>query len=138
METVTADLNGTLALEVVGREAVSELRRLIGTGALEPWSADETLALEMARRAAAAWLITGAYRRVGDNVRVTAKLIDVAEGTIVQTVKLDGDQKDILALEDLIVPELAARIRGAARREGASGQESASPDPVGTGIEGGG
>jgi TolB-like protein len=64
------------------------------------------LALEWARRARAGWLVTGAFQRFDDQVRITARLTDAREGTIVRTVKIDGDSDQVLALEDRIVREL--------------------------------
>jgi TolB-like protein len=105
-ETVTADINTALGFEVVGREAVSELRRLGAPAAPGNPASEDTQALEWARRAGAGWLITGAYQRFDDRIRITAKLIDTQEGTIVRTAKIDGDARQILALQDRIVPEL--------------------------------
>jgi TolB-like protein len=105
-DAVTADLNSTLGFEVVGREAISELRKLVGTGIGEGPAAEDMLALEWARRARAGWLVTGAFQRFDDQVRITARLTDAREGTIVRTVKIDGDSDQVLALEDRIVREL--------------------------------
>ena len=58
----------------------------------------------------AGWLITGAYQRLGDRLRVTAKLIDAHEGTIVQTVKIDGTAEEIFDLQDRVVPELTSGL----------------------------
>jgi TolB-like protein/predicted Ser/Thr protein kinase len=109
-ETVTADVNRTLGFDIIGREAVSELRRLAGPVAPGAAVAEDTLALEWARRARAGWLITGAYQRFGDTVRITAKLIDAREGAVVQSVKIDGEAHEMLAMQDRIVPELTASL----------------------------
>ncbi len=108
-ETVLADLNSALGLEVVGREAVSEVRRL-GVAIDQAEAGNDTTALEVARRVGAGWLITGAYQQLGDRMRVTAKLIDAHEGTIVQTVKIDGTAEQIFDLQDRIVPELTSEL----------------------------
>ena len=76
---------------------------------------DRLLTLEtvsvVAEESTAAWIITGGIQRVGNSVRVTATLIDVAEGTVVRSVKVDGliDQLDRLQSE--VASELSDSVR---------------------------
>ena len=59
----------------------------------------------------AAWVITGAVQRVGDIVRVTATLIDVARGAIVRAVKVDGPIEGLAQLQSDVAAELSNSVR---------------------------
>jgi tetratricopeptide (TPR) repeat protein/predicted Ser/Thr protein kinase len=107
-ETVTADLKLVEGLTVVGRERVAEqLRKLGGADGLP----DDEIAVRVGRELCARWVISGGLQRVGDRLRVTALLTDVATGTLARTVKADGSVEDVFALQDRIVEELAPVLR---------------------------
>ena len=57
----------------------------------------------------AAWLINGGYQLVGDQLRLTARLVEVSSGNSLKSVKIDG------ALDELshVVDELIATLRPA-------------------------
>ena len=70
-ETLTADLAGIGTLRVVGSEAVAAaLDRLES----EPGS-DSEPAVQAARLLGARWVVRGAYQRVGERLRLTARLM---------------------------------------------------------------
>ena len=50
----------------------------------------DAAAMKAATAQNATWLIGGGYQRVGGQVRITARLIDVATGELIHTVKTDG------------------------------------------------
>src|SRR5204862_511973 len=78
-ETVTAELKCVDGLTVVGRERVWEvLRKLGAVGA-----PDEAQATSAGRELGARWVITGGYQRLGETVRVTARVTEVDTGAIV-------------------------------------------------------
>jgi tetratricopeptide (TPR) repeat protein/predicted Ser/Thr protein kinase len=110
-ETVTADLKALGAFPVVGRDRVFEVWRNLG-GPDAP--APERLATRLGREVGAAWVVAGGYQRVGETVRVTARLTEVASGAVARTVKLDGPLGQIFALQDRIVRELAEGLPGTA------------------------
>ena len=58
----------------------------------------DAAAMDAATEQNATWLIGGGYQRVGDQVRITARLIDVASGALIHTVKTDGRMDDLAAL----------------------------------------
>ena len=103
-ETATADLKALDGVTVIARERVTEaLRKLTGrTDA--PGAA---LAAEVGRELLARWVVSGGYQRVGETVRVTARLTEVATGAVLRTVKLDGTMDGLFALQDRVVRELA-------------------------------
>ena len=66
------------------------------------------------------YLLEGSVRAVGSRVRITAQLVDAADGTHVWADKFDRDLVDILALQDEITESVVAAIEPAMlRREGA-------------------
>ena len=107
-ETVTADLKCVEGLVVIGRERVFEaLRKLGAVGAPD----DEAQATRAARELGARWVVTGGYQRLGDTVRVTARVTEVDTGTVVHTAKVDGRMGEIFELQDRIVEELSSGLR---------------------------
>ena len=67
---------------------------------------DDVGAREAGQRHGAAWVVTGGFQRVGDQLRVIARLLDVARGDIRRTVTLDGTGGELFALQDRVVAEL--------------------------------
>jgi len=104
-ETVTSELKKVRGLSVIGRERTFEVLKDLGTGQLSDF--DETVAIDVGRRLAASWILGGGYQRLGEMIRITARVIDVNTGEVVRTVKIDGDIKEIFVLQDKIVYELS-------------------------------
>ena len=69
---------------------VDGLRALDGVSAVRLDERDEATALASASENGATWLISGGYQHVAGQVRITARLLDVATGELLQTVKVDG------------------------------------------------
>ena len=157
-ETVSADFerfgtaavvrHGELEEKVAGRGAgVREgrfLREAAGGGA---GVVEERLLRAAGRRLGAAWLVTGAYQRVGDRLRITARLVDTDSGAVEAGVKADGAASELFALQDQVVEELgaalvsladSARAADGARAADAGVRERAMPRPAGTFLQGSG
>ena len=97
-ETVTADLRERPGLAVIGPEQLWDAGRVdLGT----------VLAVDLGRQLGATWLVRGGYQRVGERIRITARLVDARDGTLIRSVKVDGPVSEIFALQDRLVPELA-------------------------------
>jgi tetratricopeptide (TPR) repeat protein len=105
-ETVSADLKGIAGLTLIGRERVHEVLRTLSDNA-----AEEALVPDLGRAVGAAYVVSGGYQRLGEAVRVIARLTDVESGAVLRTVKLDGPMSGIFELQDRIVGELAAGLR---------------------------
>ena len=106
-ETVTADLERIDALSVVGREAFLEAARTQGTALSSASAPDaEAMVRQLGRELGVAWLVSGGYQRLGDRLRITARIVDVETGAVSTTVKVDGGVDEIFALQDRIVVEL--------------------------------
>ena len=116
-ETVTTTLQEIEGLVVWGREQLRESLRRLGVEATELAPED---AVQLGRMIGARWVVAGAYQRLGDQVRVTARIVEVESGRVVRAVKMDGRLDAIFELQDRIVAELASGLRGsvAAAHEG--------------------
>ncbi len=125
-ETVSADLiRSGVPLAGPGDRA-----RMLASGgtagrAGDPADLDDN-AIDMARRLGAVWLVTGAYRHVGPDLQITARVVEVRSGAVVHATTVDGLRDELFAAQDLIATELTARlVRGVAPASPASRQPGA-------------
>jgi tetratricopeptide (TPR) repeat protein len=102
-ETVSSDLKNIHGLTIIGRARVYDALRNLSTDS----HLNDSLAIDIARRLGATWVVVGGYQRLGPVVRITASFVEVATGQVRRTVKLDGRIDDIFALQDKIVFELS-------------------------------
>jgi serine/threonine protein kinase/tetratricopeptide (TPR) repeat protein len=103
-ESLTADFAKIGGVIVIPRENVFELQRnLIATGR----GADDRHSLELGRRLGATFVVTGAYQRLRDRVRITSQVFEVPSSRSAATVKLDGTIDQIFDLQDQLVQDLA-------------------------------
>lgn len=104
-ETVTGDLKSINGLSVIGRERIFETLKNLASGELA--ELDEKFSIDIGRRLGAAWTVGGGYQRMGEMIRITARFMDVETGTLIKTVKIDGEISKIFELQDRIVYELS-------------------------------
>jgi serine/threonine protein kinase len=104
-ETVTADLKNIDGVSVVGRELIYEVLRRWNVDNQPDF--DEKFATRVGREVGARWIIGGGYQRLGDMLRITARLVEVETGEVIKTVKIDGRMQEIFELQDRIVYELS-------------------------------
>ena len=128
-ETVMADLERVSALSVMGRGAVLEAARGQDIGL----TGSEGRVLGLGRELGAAWIVWGGYQRLGDRLRITARLVDVRTGAVIGAVTVDGGVDEIFALQDRIVPGLTGDLdpdafdsRAASRHPAATSPEVAT------------
>ena len=104
----------------IGADMTEALRGAIEatgtTGVLVITASGAPRALETATARGAVWLVGGAYQLAGDQIRVTARVLDVAGGDLVRAVKVDGTVDEL----DRLMREMVAQVRaevtvGAAR-----------------------
>ena len=106
-------------------------------GAVSLFDIGNTLSLEDARDLGFSWVITGGYQRVGDQLRVTARILDVETGATQGAAKVDGTLSNLFSLQDQIVSELinsfeqppAAPGAGPAAPRSAESQQPPPPLP---------
>ena len=131
-ETVAADLETRDVFAVVARERVAATMR--GRGAA---NLDDTLVAVLGRELGSRWVVAGGYQRIGDQLRITARLVDTQNGELAGTAKVDGAFDDIFDLQDRIAGELtgSAGARAALRAAPAAARGS-RPAPIGAGRTG--
>ena len=72
---------------------------------LDVGEGDET-ARELGRSLGVGWIVAGGFQRVGNQLRITARVVEVESGAVSRTVKVDGGLDELFALQDRIVAEL--------------------------------
>ena len=108
-ETVTSDLKNVPGLGIVGRSQVFDALKTLRTSERE--MLDDRAAIEIGRRLGATWVISGAFQRRGEAIRITAEFVEVDTGTLLKTVKLDGRVDAIFELQDKIVYQLSQDLK---------------------------
>ena len=106
-ETVVADLEQLQGLSVIRSAGLNN--------SAETAPQRDRLALNTARTQGVSWLVTGGFQNIGEQLRITARIIDVATGTIRTTVKVDGLLGETFNLQDKIVEGLAPEFTGILR-----------------------
>ncbi|HXW06609.1 MAG TPA: winged helix-turn-helix domain-containing protein [Vicinamibacterales bacterium] len=109
-ETVTNDLRATSSLRVIDRVRVVEAARRVGSD-LSALRAE--LHLDRA--------VVGSFQRIGDRLRITARVVDAATGEATAEAKADGQLAQVFDLQDRIVSQFSdalglAKPEGGARR----------------------
>ena len=74
--------------------------------------------------AEAEWAIGGGIQRIGSMIRVTARLTDVRDGTVVTAVKVDGTVEQLADLQSRVASVMAESVRDAL-----AGESLARVDP---------
>jgi len=93
-------------------------------------------ALEIGRGLGAQFVASGAYQRLGESIRITGRLVDLADGSVVRSVKVDGAIGDLFALQDQVVAEMSGPLPDspmpavASTTETRTGGEPASTPPA--------
>ncbi len=57
-------------------------------------------------------ILEGSFRRAGDKIRITAQLINVADGCHVWSERYDGEMTDVFALQDNVARAITDKLRG--------------------------
>ena len=127
-ETVIADLQQFDTLFVIGREALvdegSRFETGLGAGGDHRWR-------EVARAFGVSWIVEGGFQRLGDQLRITARIVDVETGATRETTKVDGNIADVFALQDRIVRELSSGFARIAGTTGTAAQPVSGTDGAG-------
>jgi len=118
-ETVTGDLRALGHFRVVDRWRVMEAVRRT-SGSLEEVAAD--LGARLA--------VVGSYQRHGDQLRITARVVDVVSGEALADAKVDGPLAGIFALQDQVVAQFSTElgVPDARTERAGSGRETPSLD----------
>ena len=73
------------------------------------------------------WAITGTYQRFEDQIRLTAKISDVVDGAVLESVIVDGTALELFSVQDELVERLRNAFDGDAARP-ADGNARLSPN----------
>ena len=65
----------------------------------------------------AVWTVGGGIQRVGDVVRVTARVVEVASGAVVTSVKVDGSVSELADLQNRVAAAVTRGVADALARE---------------------
>ncbi len=111
-ETVTADLKNIEGVTIIGRELIYEVLRNLSATSPEARKSDfdEKFATQVGREVGARYILGGGYQRIGEMLRITARVVCVEDGELISTVKLDGRLGDLFELQDKIVFELLRNL----------------------------
>jgi len=99
----------------IARTMVRGLQLFDGFSIVRLDESDETLASESASVRNIPWLVSGGYQHVGNQIRITVRLLNLVTGELVRTVKIDG------VLDNLpdLVAEVISTLRSALDPRGA-------------------
>ena len=103
-DTVTVALETFDDLSVVDREAYFDV---VSPSDVAPNSTHDALARDVALGLGVDWLVTGGFQRLGDQMRVTAQIVNAETGTYSEAVKVDGRLDQLFDLQDRLVDELS-------------------------------
>ena len=121
-EALVTNLEGQV-FTVIGPERVVDV---LGTLPGDELATEPHQALEVGRRVGADWLISGAYQRLGDRIRITGRFVEVVTGTVVRSAKIDGALDQLFALQDRVLAEL---LSGSVSEASGRGGTVAGPAP---------
>ena len=82
----------------------------------------------------ARWIVSGTYQRMGNQLRLTGRLVESASGDVVRSTSINGQLEELFALQDQLVTELQTSFaqqqdRSAEREQTATRSTSAATDP---------
>ena len=80
-----------------------------------------------------AWIVGGGVQRIGSIVRVTARLIDVETGTVLQAVKVDGTIDALAELHARVASALSESVHDALSAQDAADGHGAAANVAGAG-----
>jgi adenylate cyclase len=92
---------------------------------------DERISIaEVARRLGVQYVVEGSVRRVGNRVRITAQLIDAANGTHLWAERYDRELEEIFAVQDEVVRTVVATVAGRVEVAGAQFAKRKPPESL--------
>ena len=105
---IGAGIAESLTTGLPGRYAVISRARVSDTASEGGGAAATDEALAVGRRLGARYVVSGAYQRLGEVIRITGRFVDVATGVIIRSAKVDGALDDLFSLQDRVVAELSS------------------------------
>ena len=119
--------------DIIGEEMRAVLRialeRAAGMRVVLLAPGDESDAIQRAMASQATWVAGGAYQRVGEQLRVTGRVIDVATGQLIGSVRVDGTVTGRDALTSRLIAALRSELTGNMPAAAAPRMAAAAPAP---------
>ncbi len=119
--------------DVIGEEMQAvlrvALRRAAGMEVVLLGPGDESNAIQRAVASQATWLAGGGYQRVGEQLRVTGRVVDVATGDLLGSVRVDGTVSGRDALTSRLIAALRSELAGHMPAATAPRMAAAAPGP---------
>ena len=105
-ETIAAAFEERSSVQSARREQVREAMRALPA----PDAVTESNGgmVEVGRTVGARWVVGGAYQRLGERMRITARLVEVWTGAVAAATVVDGAVDDLFALQDRVAADLLA------------------------------
>ncbi len=128
-ETITADLAGSAAVAVVGNDAVEAALRQARAGAGGAVDLSDTPAVQAGRALGARWVISGGFQRLGQQVRLTARIVDVATAAVQHATTVDGTLGDLFDLQDRLSADLRRGLSASGSAMAANVPSGPAPPP---------
>jgi TolB-like protein len=98
--------------DIIDALSLSRTIRVLSSGATAAYRRNAVDVVEIARQANVRYLLEGNVRRVGETLRVTAQLIDAADGGVLWSQKFDRPLSELAALQEDLVSDVAAHLGG--------------------------
>jgi eukaryotic-like serine/threonine-protein kinase len=108
-EMLRRNLSREAAIEVVSTQKLFDTLAQLGKS--DAKTIDRSLATQVALRAGAGTMVTGGIVKLGDHVRITAELLDVASGRILGTMQEDGNRiDDVFTMVDRLTEQVRSKF----------------------------
>lgn len=107
-ETLAVNLATTRGFDVISRSIVE--RAVVNLLAVDSSDISEQALLEVARELGADLLLNGSYQRLGNRLRLTARLVDVQSETTAHAFTLDGYHNDLFMLQDQLTDSVRRAV----------------------------
>ncbi len=136
-ETITADLAGLGTVAVVGNDAVEAALRQARLGPGGAVNLGDTPAVQAGRALGARWVIGGGFQRLGQQVRLTARIVDVDTAAVRHATTVDGMLADLFDLQDRLSEDLRRGLSGEAPAMAANLAPPGAAPPSGAALPSG-
>ena len=88
-ELIITDLSGINDFKIYSSQRLFDIQKQMGTR--ESRFIDPSLSMDIAKEAGASSMMTGNIIKVGNTVILTSRLLDVVDGTVIKSRKVEGD-----------------------------------------------
>ena len=129
-ETVAADVQ-RVGMAVVGWGGVDPYRAGAAAGGSGPGGTATPVpdAIAAWRDRGVSWLVDGALQRVGDRLRVTTRVVDVASGAVAFNARVDGTWHDLFETQDRVAAAVADWLSSQSATPARTASVSSRPSP---------